>query len=158
MSNIVHRSSDQISEMLDWFEQGSPFRMRGFSPIVRVEDFVEDDTYVVRAELPGIDPDKDVQLEVKDDALTIRGERQEEEHDKLHHEFRYGSFSRTIPLSRGVNADDVKATYANGVLEVRIPRPADSQQSKRIPIERSTVQDPAAESPTVPESPDTAKS
>lgn len=158
MSNIVHRSSDQISEIVDWFEQGSPFRMRTFGPIVRVEDFVEDDTYVVRVELPGIDPDKDVQLEANDDSLTIRGERREEEHDKLHHEFRYGSFSRTIPLSRGVNTDDVKATYDNGVLEVRVPRPANAQQSKRIPIERSTAPDSAAKNPTESESPGTPSS
>ena len=136
MSTVARRSASPVSEILDWFESSTPFRMRGFGllPFVRVEDFVEEDTYVLRAELPGIDPDRDIDLELNADSLTIRGQRQEEERDRTHHEFHYGSFSRTVPLPRGVKPEDVKASYADGVLEVRIPMPAETQQTQRIQI------------------------
>lgn len=72
---------------------------------LRVEEFVEDKTLVVRAELPGIDPDKDVDLEVTDGQLRIKAHREEKseqkEKDSYRSEFRYGSFSRTIPCPPG---------------------------------------------------------
>jgi HSP20 family molecular chaperone IbpA len=136
MSAIAHRSANPMGEVLDWLDQNAPLRMRGFGivPYVRVEDFVEEGTYVLRAELPGVDPDRDIDLEVNADSLSIRGQRREETRDRNHHEFHYGSFSRTVPLPRGVKAEDVKASYTDGVLEVRIPIPTEAQQTQRIPI------------------------
>ena len=101
MSTIAHRSANPMGEILDWLDQNAPFRMRGFGivPYVRVEDFVREGMYVLRAELPGIDPDRDIDLEVNADSLTISGQRQEEKRDRNHHEFHYGSFSRTVPTS-----------------------------------------------------------
>ena len=100
MSTIAHRSANPMGEILDWLDQNAPFRMRGFGivPYIRVEDFVQEGTYVLRAELPGVDPDRDIDLEVNADSLTISGQRQEEKRDRNHHEFHYGSFSRTVPL------------------------------------------------------------
>jgi HSP20 family protein len=67
---------------------------------MRVEEFAEDGTLVVRADLPGIDPDKDVEISLRDHALTIEAERREEEKTEKRHdicsELRYGSFSRGI--------------------------------------------------------------
>ena len=71
--------------------------------------------------MPGIDPDKDVTVSVADDTLTIRGERREQEKDKHHREFHYGSFQRSISLPKGVKADEITASYTDGVLEVRVP-------------------------------------
>lgn len=92
---------------------------------LRVEEFVDDKTLVVRAELPGIDPDKDVDLSIVDGNLVIRAEKQEKsehkEKDSYRSEFRYGSMSRTVPLPAGATEADVKATYSDGVLEVRVP-------------------------------------
>ncbi|WP_457948767.1 Hsp20/alpha crystallin family protein [Pseudarthrobacter sp. alpha12b] len=111
------------------------------SPI-RVEEFVDGKTLVVRAEMPGVDPDKDVEVTMHDGFLRIRAERQEkEEHrDKgsYRSEFRYGSFSRNIPLPDGVKEEDIKATYTNGVLEVRTPLPEQAQpaEPKKLPIAR----------------------
>lgn len=138
MKDIVHRSGSQISDLLDWFQKSTPFGLRAFGLVLRLEDYVENDTYVLRAELPGIDPQKDVKVEVKDGSLTIRGARHETKHDKLHREILYGTFSRTVPLARGANVDDIRAAYSNGVLEVRVPHPTDVQRKKRIPIESST--------------------
>ena len=94
---------------------------------VRVDEFREDDTLVVRAEVPGIDPEKDVQITVADGVLHIGAERREEKKeegkDYYRQELRYGSFSRDLPLPPGVNESDVKAKYRDGILEIRVPLP-----------------------------------
>ena len=94
---------------------------------IRVEEFVDGQTMVVRAELPGIDPDQDVDVSVSDGVLHIKAERREQtEHrdrDGYRSEFRYGSFTRDVTLPDGVNPDDINASYRDGVLEVRTPMP-----------------------------------
>ena len=91
---------------------------------LRVEEFTDDKTMVVRAELPDIDPDKDVDVAIVDGELRIRAERrQKTEHkdkDSYRSEFRYGSFTRTVALPAGTTESDVSATYKDGVLEVRV--------------------------------------
>src|ERR1019366_7226402 len=98
-------------------------------------------TLVVRAEMPGIDPDKDVEIGVADGILTIRAERTEEETSKKHihrKEIRYGGFSRTLPLPDGVKEDDIKASYKDGILEVTVPVPeAPKTEATRVPISRT---------------------
>lgn len=111
---------------------------------IRVEEFVDGKTLVVRAEMPGVDPDKDVEITLTDGNLRIRAERQEKEEHKdknrYRSEFRYGSFSRTIPLPEGVKEEDIKASYTDGVLEVRTPLPDEaapqSEAPKKLPISR----------------------
>lgn len=114
----------------------------GSAPI-RVEEFVDGKTLVVRAEMPGVDPDKDVEITISDGYLNIRAERQEkEEHqDKgsYRSEFRYGSFSRSVMLPEGVKEEDIKASYTDGVLEVRTPLPepaTGTEAPKKLPITR----------------------
>lgn len=106
--------------------------------LIRVEEVTEGDTLVVRAELPGVDPDKDVELTVDSGYLTIRAERHEEKEEKGRQrhrtEFRYGSFTRTLPLPEGATEDDVKATFENGILEVRIPVQPPKGESRKISI------------------------
>ena len=92
-------------------------------------DLVEtDDHFVLRVDLPGLDKD-DVEIEVKDGLLTVSGERKaehEERKDGYHRvERAYGSFSRSLSLPQGVDADQVQAHFDKGVLEVRIPKPAE---------------------------------
>lgn len=91
----------------------------------RVEEYRDGDTVVIRAELPGIDPEQDVELTVADDVLHLRAERRErtEHKDKggYRSEFRYGSFSRALPLPAGCRDEDISAAYRDGVLEVRVP-------------------------------------
>ena len=93
--------------------------------VMRVEEFVEDGTYVIRAEVPGIDPEKAVDLTVADGVLHLtatREERSEEERpDGYRTEFHYGSLRRSIRLPEGASADDITASYSDGILEVRIP-------------------------------------
>jgi HSP20 family molecular chaperone IbpA len=139
MTTLARRSSSPVSDLLDWLDSSTPIGMRGLglTPLVRVEDFTEDGNYVLRAEMPGIDPEKDVTLDIQDDVLTIRGERREEEHTKGHHELHYGAFSRSVRLPRDVDPDAVHATYTDGVLEVRVPTRQSDQEPKRIPVSRS---------------------
>jgi HSP20 family protein len=106
----------------------------------RVEEFEDEGTRVIRAELPGIDPDKDVEITVEGEYLRIRAERRQEtkaeEKGRYRSEFRYGSFSRTLALPAGAVADDVKATYHDGVLEVRVPVSPEKAEARKIPVAR----------------------
>ena len=134
MALMTRRSSSPIAEMVDWFETMSPFRAGWSEGFIPVEEYREDGRYVVRADLPGIDPDKDVTVTVDDGYLLIEGERRQEEHDEHHSELRFGSFSRRIPLPKGCTGDDVTASYASGVLTVSLPAPGEVPQPTRIPI------------------------
>ena len=138
-STVARRTASPIADMLDWLESATPsWRGLGLAPYVRVEDFVENGTYVLRAEMPGIDPDKDVELTVEGDMLTIRGERREEKKDKNHHEFHYGSFARSVPLPRDIKPEEVVATYTDGVLEVRVPAVGPEPEVRKVPVQRTS--------------------
>jgi HSP20 family protein len=108
---------------------------------LRVEEFTEGDQVIVRAEMPGIDPDKDVQITVSDHTLHLRAERRQEskteEKGGYRSEFHYGSFARTLPLPVGATDKDVKATYKDGILEVRIPIDRKEAEAKKVPIQRA---------------------
>lgn len=135
MNTELSRTSP-IADMIDWFENGAPRALRtlGLTPYVRVEDYVEDGTYVVRAEMPGIDPDEDVTLSVSGDVLTIAGERREEKKEKNRQELHYGSFRRSVQLPRGVQPDQISATYTDGVLEVRVPGVDRESTTVTVPV------------------------
>jgi HSP20 family protein len=139
-----------MADLMKWFDtRRSPVEMieRLFegdtvASGIRVEESVEGDTLVVRAELPGIDPDKDVSVTIVDGALEIKAERREksEQKDKNSYrsEFRYGSFVRRLALPDGVQQEDITASYKDGVLEVRTPVPTAAQQppARKIEITR----------------------
>lgn len=88
--------------------------------MIRVEETLEDDRYVLRAELPGIDPERDVDISVHDGKLFIKAERAEQKTEGTRSEFRYGSFHRTIDLPAGAKDDAIEATYDNGILTVDV--------------------------------------
>jgi HSP20 family protein len=108
---------------------------------LRVEEFLDGDTLVVRTELPGIDPDQDVELTIAEGVLQVRARREEKsEHkskDSYRSEFRYGSFIRSIPLPAGTKEEDVKASYKDGILEVRVPVGEAKSATTRVPVARS---------------------
>lgn len=139
MTTLAKRSSSPMAEMLDWLESNAPVNLHGvgLAPYVRVEDFIEEGAYVLRAELPGINPDEDVEVSVENDLLTIRGERREETKEKSRREFHYGSFRRTVTLPKGADAERITASYTDGVLEVRVPATAEVAPSVRIPVQRA---------------------
>jgi HSP20 family protein len=103
--------------------------------LIRVDEYREGNVEVIRAELPGIDPEKDVEITVKDGVLRIKAERKLEEKTEekgyTRHELRYGSLTRTLPLPEGAAESDIAASYKNGILEIRVPVP--EQQAGKEP-------------------------
>jgi HSP20 family protein len=110
---------------------------------IRVEQFTDGNTLVVRAEVPGIDPEEDVEVSVLDGMLNIKAERQEKAERKgksnYRSEFRYGSFTRSIQLPQGAREEDITARYKDGVLEIRAPgtEPRHGTEKRKIRIDHS---------------------
>lgn len=97
-------------------------------------DLVEtDDHLVLRADLPGLERE-DVEIEAKDGVLTVSGERKAEHEEKSEGYHRversFGRFSRSLGLPRDVQPDDVKASFENGVLEVKVPKPEERKPTR----------------------------
>jgi HSP20 family protein len=112
---------------------------RAWVPAIEVTQ--RDNNYMVRAELPGLKPE-DVKLEITDDTIVLQGERkseQEETKGGVHvTERRYGRFYRAIPLPEGAKADDARARFDNGVLEITVPTEEQRTGRRQIPIEGSS--------------------
>ena len=125
----------ELDRVFEDFFSPAPFRSEwgALSPAVDVEE--TSDAYVFRADLPGV-TSKDVKVTVHGDTLTLRGERKREEKKSdgaLHRvERAYGSFERSFTLGLPVRADQVKASYKDGVLEVHVPK---SDEAKPRDIE-----------------------
>lgn len=120
-----------FGDMTDWFDMEFPRPV----PAIRVEDRMTDKEYVLRAELPGIDPDKDVQVTVHSGVLTVKAERREEEKGLNRSEFRYGMVHRSIRLPENADETAIKATYRKGILEVTIPLTAPEPAGRQIAID-----------------------
>ena len=105
--------------------------------VPQVASYVDGNSICIRADLPGVDP-KEVELTVKDNQLTIKGERKAEQEqqngNRISQEVQYGSFARTFTLPEGVTAEELQARYHNGVLEVTIPLPA-AKLPKKVPVQ-----------------------
>lgn len=138
---------DRFDRLFDDWMKVLPFRRQmlfgrewATKDIIRVDEYRQNGNLVIRAELPGIDPDKDVELTVSDSMLHIEAKRREEEKVEekgyLRHELRSGSFTRTLPLPEGISESDVTASYKDGILEIRIPAPAPEPATK-IAISKS---------------------
>jgi HSP20 family protein len=115
-------------------------RQLGWMPAVDIEQ--TDDSIVLKMDIPGM-RQEDVSIEVKNQTLTISGERQQEREEKhegyYNRERVFGRFSRTFMLPEGVTPDDIEATFRDGVLTVRLPRPRE-EQPKSIEIKSESSQ------------------
>jgi HSP20 family protein len=117
-------------------------RSNTWQDVVPTIDLSEDDKEVViMAELPGLD-DKDFEVAVSGDVLTLKGEKKSEHTQQngnaAYTERRFGSFSRSVRLPFEVKDEHVEATYNKGVLSVRVPKPADLQRpARRIEIKKA---------------------
>jgi HSP20 family protein len=106
-------------------------------------DLVEtEDHLVLRGDLPGLTED-DIDIEIKDNVLTVSGERKAESEERNEGYYRveraFGSFSRSLTLPQGIDADKVEANFDKGVLEVRVPKPAEAKPT-RVQIGKGTVE------------------
>lgn len=133
----VEHFMDRWPGMLAWpmFGWGE-----GSLGVLRVDEYREDGALVVRAELPGIDPDKDLEVTASNGVLHIAVERQEVAHEGrsyLRHELVHRHrLERDLALPEGARGSEFKADYSNGVLEVRMPLPAEKTAPPvtRIPV------------------------
>jgi HSP20 family protein len=109
-----------------------------------------DDAFVLRADLPGLS-ESDVSIELEDNVLTLSGERKVEHEDKREGFYRveraYGTFSRSLTLPKGVDAEAVSASFDRGVLEVRVPKP-EQRKPRKIEISGGEAESPAIEGAT----------
>jgi HSP20 family protein len=124
----------EIDRLFDDFTRGFPSFTGNGNALMPNMDVTETEKEIeITAELPGLE-EKDVQINVADNLLTIRGEKkaEKEEKDKNYRmvERSYGSFERTLELPDGVNADAIEASMSKGVLKVTIPKPAPAQAKK----------------------------
>ena len=109
----------------DWYDTGW----------LRIEELREGDNLIIKAELPGIDPDKDVEVVVGSGYLTIRAERSDRTEGKHRSEFRYGSFSRTMGLPANADEDAVTASYRDGILTISVGLKTEQKASaKKIEV------------------------
>lgn len=110
-----------------------------WTPAVDIFDTAE--AIVLKAELPGLTPD-DIDIEVDDNVLTIKGERRFEDKVEEGRYYRleraYGQFSRSVTLPQGVKADEISASFDQGVLEVRVPK-ADEVKPRKISVAATTT-------------------
>jgi HSP20 family protein len=137
MSTLVRRDNrGPLADMIDWLETPWTFLRPVSGHPMRMEDFVRDGSYIIRAELPGIDPDKDLEVTVANGILRIKAERREERSDKHHSEFHYGTFSRSVTLPAGTDEEQVEAVYGHGILEVTVKLAEDkaSKTARKVPI------------------------
>ncbi len=112
-----------------------------------IESYIDGDKFTVRVELPGVDP-KDVEVKVAGGVLSVKGSREEKQetkkHDFFEREFRYGSFERAITLPEGMKAEDLKATYHDGVLELTAPLPKEALPKEvKVQIQSGEARKPA---------------
>jgi HSP20 family protein len=126
----------EIDRVFDAFFGQSDQGRRWVPPM----DLVEvEDHFVLRADLPGLS-EGDVNIEVQDAALTISGERKAEHEQREKGWYRiersFGSFSRSLTLPDGVDPERIEASFSDGVLEVRIPKP-EERKPRRISISSS---------------------
>ncbi|HTO01252.1 MAG TPA: Hsp20/alpha crystallin family protein [Microthrixaceae bacterium] len=107
---------------------------------MRLEEYRENGSLVIKAEIPGVDPDRDIDITLSDGSLDIHYERCEQhestdENGYYRSEFSYGEFTRRVSLPGGVASQDVTASYKDGILEIRVPVRSEVA-SDRIPITR----------------------
>ncbi|MGW2177556.1 Hsp20/alpha crystallin family protein [Streptomyces sp. NPDC001732] len=147
----VERRHNFFPDFNDWFSREFP-GLPGWRPAmaahsIPMEVTSGDGAYVLRAELPGMDPDEDITITVDGHLITVSAEHGESTEDKEHSEFRYGAFRRTVRLPDPVPAEGVEASYADGILTIRVPMPdQETRAARTIPVKRSDTPDDGARS------------
>jgi HSP20 family protein len=144
--SFMRRFGEDMDRLFEDFGFGGALALRNLAPVAawspQVEVFQRDGQLVVRASLPGLNKD-DVQVELRDDALILRGERRQEHEEQREGYYRcevtHGSFYREIPLPEGVKTDDATATFRDGVLEITMQAPQQETRGRQLQIQDSSV-------------------
>jgi HSP20 family protein len=142
---LERRPETVLDRFSDWFGPSDMWRWvdrTRMGEFIRVEETVADGKVVIKAELPGIDPDKDVEITVGNGILAISATRTAEEKGEKDgskfSEFRYGSFHRTLTVPKEAKTSDVVAEYKDGILTITVPIPAQKAvETTKVPVIRS---------------------
>lgn len=152
---LMRRLSDEMDRIFESFGVGAPLsRPFGsgwfdtpalqsslWAPHIEVRE--RDGKLVIQADLPGVRKE-DVNVQIDQDAVTLQGERKQEttvdERGYYHTERSYGSFQRVIPLPEGVDTEQAKATFKDGVLQIELPAPQQRQRGRALKIEDQSAQ------------------
>jgi HSP20 family protein len=111
---------DLFPDLFEWLESSRAILPALAGQPIRTEDYIENGRFVVRAELPGIDPDREARISVSMGIMTIHADRHEDRDGKRRSEFRYGSFTRHVALPVTADESDVSTSYDKGIIEVSI--------------------------------------
>jgi HSP20 family protein len=145
---LMRRMSEEMDRTFGQFFGQTSSGAGGWHPAVELRE--QDGQLQVHAELPGLRPE-DVKVEIMDDALIISGERKSEQEERVgqgyRSERRYGKFYREIALPEGVNADQAKAQFRDGVLEISVPVPQQASNRREIPVQSSEAMGTPAKGP-----------
>jgi len=131
-SRDLERFRHEVDDLLEKFglERGAfPKDWESFALRPAIESYVDGDKFIVRMELPGIDPKK-IDINVASGILTVKGSRElkaeTKKQDFFRREIRYGSFERSLSLPEGMKAEDLKASYRDGILELTATMPKEA--------------------------------
>jgi HSP20 family protein len=130
--------ADIFGRWPSWLGSGLAERLAEIGDM-KLEEFRDNGALVIRAELPGVDPDEDIEISVDNGRLSIRATREQRtssDENGYRSEFRYGSFSRVVSLPEGADPEAVTANYADGILEVRVPIDEAKSSERRVAVTR----------------------
>jgi len=143
--SLQHQMNSLFDDFFSGFDTAPrAFGTGGFGAFMPSIDVKESDKdFTIRAELSGVD-EKDVEVTVTPDAVTIKGEKKEEKEDKgknyYYMERSYGSFNRVIPLAVATDANKAEASFKNGVLNITIPKSVSAKaKGTKVPIKAASV-------------------
>lgn len=137
---MTSRMVESWPRVADWFESlwGTDTWRSTFPHSMRIEEFMRDGELVVRAEMPGIDPEKDLDITVDEGMLTITAHREAHAERRHRSEFTYGEFVRSLSLPSGVDSSSIAASYNDGILEVTVRMPSQAPSAQHIPVKRAS--------------------
>ena len=131
-SRELERLRHEFDDLLERFgvDHGGHFKeWQATSLRPAIETYTDGDKFNIRVELPGVDP-KQVEIKVAGGVLTVKGSREEKHETKkrdfYRREFQYGSFERSIKLPEGIKAEELKASFHEGLLELTAPMPKEA--------------------------------
>ena len=148
------RGAEPWPRFMDWFGAfmpGEPGWRTTYARSLRVEEFARDGSMVIRVEIPGIDPDRDVDITIEDGQLCITGRRELSSQEPTRSEFYYGQFLRTLPLPTGARPEDIEATYSDGILEITLPVGLPERDVVHVPVHRQGEAEQGRESGATPD-------
>ncbi|WP_037568653.1 Hsp20/alpha crystallin family protein [Phaeacidiphilus oryzae] len=138
--SLIPRHRTLFPDLMQWLETGFP----GFPTLpvtgggaeahaipIEVDEDEKAGAFVVRAELPGLDPQHDIEITVDGDLLAIRATHTDSRTEKGRSEFRYGSFQRVLRLPAQIPEKGVKAEYRAGILTLTVPMPVKPKEAAR---------------------------